>query len=225
MKILTLLQANNPIQEPINLWEMAQYGGVIMIVLGLLLLLAVYLFIERSITIHQASKRDKTFMDEIKDFIFNKEIESAYALCETKDNAIARMIKKGIARLGRPMSDVQMAIENVGNMEVAKLEKGMNVLATISGGAPMLGFLGTVIGMVQAFYTMSQKQDGVVHLLDLSTGMYQAMVTTIAGLIVGIIAYFAYNYLVARVDSVVRNLETDTMEFMDLLNENESIQS
>ncbi len=222
MKLLTLLQINNPTQESINLWEMAQYGGVIMIILAILLLLVVYLFIERSITIYQASKRDKTFMDEIKDFIFNNEIESAYTLCETKNSAIARMIKKGISRLKRPMSDIQMAIENVGNMEVSQLEKGISILATISGGAPMLGFLGTVLGMVQAFYTMAQKQDGVVYLLDLSKGMYQAMVTTIAGLIVGIIAYFAHNYLVTRVDAVVHNLEIDTMEFMDLLNENQS---
>ncbi len=218
MKLFTLLQVENPVQEPINLWEMAQYGGSIMIVLAILLLVAIYLFIERMITIHQAAKTDKTFMDKIKDFIFNKDIDSAYALCEKADNPTSRMIAKGISRLGRPLSDVQVAIENVGNLEIAKLEKGMHFLATISGGAPMIGFLGTVVGMLQALYVMAQKQNGVVNLLDLSTGMYQAMVTTVAGLIVGLIAYFTYNFLISRIDAVVRTLETNAMEFMDLLN-------
>lgn len=206
-------------QKEMNLWEMAQYGGPIMIVLAVLLIVAVYLFIERLITIRQAAKEEKSFMDKIKDFILNDNIESALKLCKEKSTPTAKMIEKGISRLGRPLNDVLVAVENVGNLEVAKLEKGMNILATISGGAPMLGFLGTVTGMVQAFYNMTQNETGVVQLLDLSTGMYQAMVTTVGGLLVGILTFFAYNYLVARVDSVVRNLETKTLEFMDLLNE------
>ncbi|MPN51853.1 hypothetical protein SDC9_199503 [bioreactor metagenome] len=129
------------------------------------------------------------------------------------------MVEKGISRLGRPMSDVLVAIENVGNLEIAKLENGLVIMASISGGAPMLGFLGTVTGMVTVFFNMAQKSGGTIQLGDLSVGMYQAMVTTVGGLIVGILAYFAYNYLVSRVDSVVRILESRTMEFLDLLNE------
>lgn len=213
-----LLNAPTPPKQ-MNLWEMAQYGGPIMVILALLLILSVYLFIERVVTIHQATKEDKTFMNKIKDFILNDNVDSALKLCKKTANPTARMIEKGISRLGRPLGDVQVTIENVGNLEVAKLEKGMNILATISGGAPMLGFLGTVLGMVQAFYSMTQNETGVVHLLDLSTGMYQAMVTTVGGLLVGILSFFAYNYLVSRVDAVVRNMETKTLEFMDLLNE------
>ncbi len=221
MNSLFLLQVSTTIAQPeeMNLWQMAKYGGPIMIVLAILLIVAVYIFIERAVTIHQASKEDKMFMNRIKDFIFNEDIDSAHNLCQKVNNPTSRMIEKGISRLGRPMNDVLVAVENVGNIEIATLEKRMNILATISGGAPMLGFLGTVTGMVQAFYAMTQNQDGVVHLMDLSTGMYQAMVTTVGGLIVGILAYFAYNYLVSRVDAVVRNLEAKTMEFMDLLNE------
>jgi biopolymer transport protein ExbB len=140
-------------------------------------------------------------------------------LCKDENTPSSRMIEKGISRLGRPLNDVMVAIENVGNLEVAKLEKGLVFLASISGGAPMLGFLGTVTGMVMVFFNMANNSGGSIELADLSSGMYQAMVTTIGGLIVGIIAYFGYNYLVSRVDSVVRNLESKTMEFMDILNE------
>jgi biopolymer transport protein ExbB len=129
------------------------------------------------------------------------------------------MIEKGISRIGRPMQDVQVAVENVGNLEVGRLEKGLVIMATIAGGAPMLGFLGTVLGMVQTFYNMAQTSGGIIEMSALSTGMYQAMVTTIGGLIVGILAMFAYNYLVSRIDRVVRLLESRTLEFMDLLNE------
>ena len=206
-------------QPTMNLWTMATYGGPIMIVLALMLAFGVYLFIERMVTLKQASKEDSTFMNRIKDYIYEGKIESAVKLCREVNTPSARMIEKGISRLGRPMNDVLVAIENVGNLEVAQLEKGMVIMASISGGAPMLGFLGTVTGMVQTFYDMSINNSGVILLSDLSSGMYQAMVTTIGGLIVGILAYFAYNYMVSRVDSVVRNLESKTMEFMDILNE------
>ena len=202
-----------------NLWTMARYGGPIMIVLALMLAFGVYLFIERMITLKQASTEDKSFMNRIKDYIYDGKIESAIKLCREVNTPSSRMIEKGISRLGRPMNDVLVAIENVGNLEVAQLEKGMVIMASISGGAPMLGFLGTVTGMVQTFYNMSINNSGMIQLSDLSSGMYQAMVTTIGGLIVGILAYFAYNYMVSRVDSVVRNLESKTMEFMDILNE------
>lgn len=205
--------------EKMNLWTMATYGGPIMIVLALMFALAIYLFVERLVTLKKASKEDKSFMNRIKDYIHEGKIDSAIRLCHETDNPTARMVEKGISRLGRPMNDVLVAIENVGNIEIAKLEKGLVILATIAGGAPMLGFLGTVTGMVSTFYNMAQTSGGTIELGSLSTGMYQAMVTTIGGLIVGILAYFAYNYLVARIDAVMRKLETGTMEFLDLLNE------
>jgi biopolymer transport protein ExbB len=205
--------------EKMNLWKMTTYGGPIMILLGIMLAIAVYIFIERVITINKASQEDKSFMNRIKDYIHGGKIDSARKLCRDAESPASRMIEKGITRLGRPMNDVMLAVENVGNLEVSKLEKSLVILATISGGAPMLGFLGTVTGMVTVFYNMTQNQTGVVQLGDLSSGMYQAMVTTVGGLIVGILAYFGYNYLVSRIDSVVRNLESKTLEFMDLLNE------
>jgi len=232
MNLLLLLQATGdlaqtvtnapaaaPAQPEMSLWTMATYGGPIMIVLALMLAFAVYLFIERVVTLKQAGEEDKSFMNRIKDYIYDGKIDAAVKLCRDTNTPTSRMVEKGISRLGRPMSDVLVAIENVGNIEIANLEKGLVIMASISGGAPMLGFLGTVTGMVTTFYNMSLNNSGSIQLSDLSQGMYQAMVTTIGGLIVGILAYFAYNYLVSRVDSVVRKLETKTMEFLDLLNE------
>lgn len=208
-----------PAQESINWLTMATYGGWIMIVLALMLAFAIYLFIERLVVLHNATKEDKTFMNRIRDYIKEGKIESAVKLCQKEDTPSSRMIEKGVSRIGRPMQDVQVAIENVGNLEVSKLEKGLVLMATIAAGAPMLGFLGTVLGMVQTFYNMAQDASGVIEISTLSSGMYQAMVTTVGGLIVGILAMFAYNLLVSRIDRVVRQLESRTMEFMDLLNE------
>lgn len=205
--------------KEMNLWTMAVYGGPIMIVLALMFAIAIYFFIERLLIINKASKEDKTFMNRVKDYINDGKIDSALKLCRDVNTPASRMIEKGITRLGRPLNDVLVAVENLGNLEIAKLEKGLVFLATIAGGAPMLGFLGTVTGMVLTFYTMTQNATGVVQLKDLSEGMYQAMITTVGGLIVGILAYFAYNYLISRIDSVVRSLETRTLEFMDFLNE------
>ena len=206
-----IIEAAEPVQETtsMNLWEMAQYGGWIMIILAVLLAVACYIFIARLVVIKQATREDKSFMDRIRDYIHDGKIDSALNLCKQTDTPSAHMVEKGITRIGRPMQDVQ----------VARLEKGLVIMATIAGGAPMLGFLGTVIGMVQTFYNMAQTSGGIIEMSALSTGMYQAMVTTIGGLIVGILAMFAYNYLVARIDRVVRLLESRTMEFMDLLNE------
>ncbi len=215
----TVTNAPAPEETKMSLWTMATYGGPIMIVLALMLAFGVYLFIERLVTVKQASEEDKSFMNRIKDYIYDGKIDAAMKLCRDTNTPTSRMVEKGISRLGRPMSDVLVAIENVGNIEIANLEKGLVIMASISGGAPMLGFLGTVTGMVTTFYNMSLNNSGTIQLSDLSTGMYQAMVTTIGGLIVGIMAYFAYNYLVSRVDSVVRKLEARTMEFLDLLNE------
>ncbi len=206
-------------QPSMNLLTMAEYGGWIMIVLAILLAFAVYLFIERMVVLTAATKEDKTFMNRIRDYIKEGKIDSALKLCQKTNTPSARMIEKGVTRIGRPMQDVQVAIENVGNLEVSKLEKGLVLMATIAAGAPMLGFLGTVLGMVQTFYNMAENASGVIEISTLSSGMYQAMVTTVGGLIVGILAMFAYNLLVSRIDRVVRQLESRTMEFMDLLNE------
>ena len=211
--------AEQPVEESINLWTMAQYGGWIMIVLAFLLAWAIYIFIERMVVLKSATKEDKSFMDRIRDYIHDGKIDSAINLCKQTNTPSSRMIEKGITRIGRPMQDVQVAVENVGNLEVGKLEKGLVIMATIAGGAPMLGFLGTVLGMIRTFYNMAQTSGGVIEMSALSTGMYEAMVTTVGGLIVGILAMFAYNMLVARIDRVVRLLEARTMEFMDLLNE------
>ena len=209
------------VEEPVklNFFEMCLKGGWIMIPLALMLIFAIYIFIERLIVTRQASKEDASFMNRIKDYIYDGKLDAALKLCRDTQSPSARMIEKGISRLGRPMSDVLVAIENVGNIEIAKLEKGLSLLATISGGAPMLGFLGTVMGMVKAFFEMEQAGGNTINLSQLSGGIYTAMVTTVAGLIVGVCAYFAYNYLVGRVNEVMRRLEMRSMEFLDLLNE------
>ena len=209
------------VEEPakLNFFEMCLKGGWIMIPLALMLIFAIYIFIERLIVTRQATKEDASFMNRIKDYIYDGKLEAALKLCRDTQSPSARMIEKGISRLGRPMSDVLVAIENVGNIEIAKLEKGLSLLATISGGAPMLGFLGTVMGMVKAFFEMEQAGGNTINLSQLSGGIYTAMVTTVAGLIVGVCAYFAYNYLVGRVNEVMRRLEMRSMEFLDLLNE------
>jgi len=215
----SIAAVEEPLQDSINLWTMAQYGGWIMIILALLLAWGVYIFIERLVVLKSATTEDKSFMNRIRDYIHEGKIDSAVNLCRQTDTPSSRMVEKGISRIGRPMQDVQVAIENVGNLEIANLEKNLVIMATIAGGAPMLGFLGTVLGMVQTFFNMAQNASGVIEMSALSEGMYQAMVTTIGGLIVGILAMFAYNFLVARIDRVVRTLEARTLEFMDLLNE------
>jgi Biopolymer transport proteins len=207
-----------PAEAKINVLDLAVKGGWIMIVLLILSLIACYVFIQRFIIIKRAGKEDETFMNRIKDYIHEGKIDSALNLCRNTNTPSSRMIEKGITRLGRPMNDVMVAIENVGNIEVAKLEKGFPVIATTASGAPMLGFLGTVTGMVRAFFDMANAGSNVDISL-LSSGIYEALVTTVGGLIVGIIFLFAYNYLVSQVDKVVNKMEARTMEFMDLLNE------
>jgi biopolymer transport protein ExbB len=211
-----------PVQElqmaEMNLWELALKGGWIMIPIGLLLFLSVVVFIERLLVINKAAKEDASFMNRIKDYIHDGKIESALNLCRVINTPTAHMIEKGISRLGRPMNDILVAIENVGNIEVSKLEKGFPWVATAAAAAPMLGFLGTVTGMVRAFFDMANAGTNVDIAL-LSSGIYEALITTVAGLIVGIIALLCYNYLTAQVNGVVNHLETHSMEFMDLLNE------
>jgi biopolymer transport protein ExbB len=200
------------------LFELAMKGGLLMIPIALLSLVAVYIFFERLYAIKQATKFDANFIDRIRDYIHEGKIESAIKLCQSTNKPISKMIEKGINRLGKPLQDVNTAIENVGNLEIAKLEKGLYLLATSAGAAPMIGFLGTVTGMVRAFYDMAMAGNNIDIQL-LSSGIYQAMVTTVAGLIVGIMAYLAYNILVAKVEKVVNMLEASSLEFMDLLNE------
>ena len=202
----------------IDLIELVMQGGWIMIPLFLLSFVAIYIFIERYLAIKRASREDKSFMNRIKDYIHDGKIDSALALCQSNNNPVSRMIEKGITRIGRPLQDVNTAIENVGNLEVSRLEKGLPVLATVAGGAPMIGFTGTVIGMIKSFWEMANAGSNI-EVDMLAGGIYTALVTTVTGLIVGIIAYFAYNWLVARVENVVFKMEARTMEFMDLLNE------
>ncbi len=206
------------VENQMNYIDMAIKGGWIMIPLILLSFVAVYIFIERYLAIKKSASEDLSFMNKIKEYIHEGKIDSAYALCQQVDNPVSRMIEKGISRIGRPLQDVNTAIENVGNLEISRLEKGLPTLATVAGGAPMIGFLGTVIGMIKAFFDMANAGANIDVSL-LSSGIYTAMVTTVTGLVVGIIAFFAYNFLVARVEKVVFKLEARTMEFMDLLNE------
>lgn len=219
----TLLQA--PVVSPmpdavasLSVLDLALKGGWIMGVLALLSLIGVYIFVVKLIQLRAASKQDKHFMARIRDYIAEGKTSSAIKLCEETDTPASRMVLKGLSRLGRPMNDVLVMIENVGNIEIGKLEKGLAVLATISAGAPMIGFLGTVTGMVRAFFDMANAGSGIDVAL-LSGGIYEALVTTVGGLVVGIATLFAYNYLVAQLTKVSNILETKTVEFMDLLND------
>lgn len=193
-------------------------GGWIMAILGLLSIIAVYVFIERYFVIAKASKEDKNFMNNISKFIKEGKLDSAKALCVSNNSPIGRMIDKGLSRIGKPLNDINAAIENVGKLEISKLEKNVAGLATIAGAAPMLGFLGTVIGMIRAFYDMSMAGNNI-NIELLSRGIYQAMITTVGGLIVGITAYVFYNVLVAKIEKVVYKLEITATEFMDVLHE------
>ncbi len=215
-------EMENAIAEPEGIFtrffNIALKGGWIMVPIVILSFIAVYIFFERYFAIKKAGKISSKLIDMVKSYIGNGKIEEAKLLCQEYDNPAARMIEKGISRIGRPLTDVNAAIENVGNLEISKLEKGLPALASVAGGAPMLGFLGTVLGMIQAFYDMANAGNNIDVTL-LSTGIYQAMVTTVAGLIVGIVAYFAYNILVSSVEKVIFKMEATTSEFMDLLNE------
>lgn len=214
----TMMEDAGRTVSELSLWDLCMSGGWIMLPLAALAIMSIYIFVERALVLHRACKEDVTFMRRIKDYIHEGEIESACNLCRNNGSPYARLINKGISRIGRPMNDVLVAIENMGNIEIAKLSRGLPWLATTASGAPMIGFLGTVIGMVQAFYSMAAAGN-TASIGDFADGIYTALVTTVAGLIVGIVALFAYNYLVARINNVMTMLEGKTMEFMDLLNE------
>ena len=210
--------APQQVEQSYSLIEMAAKGGWLMIVLAILSIIAIYIFGKKWWLISRASKVDKNFMNDIRDYIHEGKIQSALTLCERYDTPVSRLVGKGIERIGRPLSDIQTAVENTGNVEVARLERGLPALATIASGAPMIGFLGTVMGMIQAFFNMSQAGNNIDITL-LSNGIYTAMVTTVGGLIVGIIAYFGYNYLSSRISDLVFQMERTTIDFMDLLHE------
>ncbi|MDX9749747.1 MAG: MotA/TolQ/ExbB proton channel family protein [Flavobacteriales bacterium] len=209
--------AGEPVIETISVWQLIQDGGwFIMVPLGLMSIITVYIVIERSLAIRRALKQDKDFMARIRDYIHDGKVDSARNLCAQANTPIARMLDKGISRIGRPLKDIEVSIENAGKLEIYQLERGLSILATISGAAPMLGFLGTVMGMIVTFHAMKISGAGV-EIAQLSGGIMQAMVTTVAGLVVGIPAYIAYNTLVSRVNKVVQTMEADTIAFMDVL--------
>ena len=205
-------------EQTYSLIEMAIKGGWLMLVLLALSIIAIYIFGKKWWMLNRASQIDKNFMNDIRDYIHSGKVKSAITLCGKYDSPSARLVEKGLERIGRPLSDIQTAVENMGNVEVARLEKGLPTLATIAGGAPMIGFLGTVLGMVQAFFNMANAGNNIDITL-LSSGIYTAMITTVGGLIVGILAYFGYNYLTSQISNIAFKMESTTIDFMDLLNE------
>jgi len=190
----------------------------IMVPLFILFAVAIYIFVERWLTIGKSAQEERNFMNNIRDFIHSGKIESAMALCKGNSSPLARMIEKGITRIGKPLNDISAAIENTGQLEVHRMEKRVSMLATIAGVSPMIGFLGTVVGMVIAFHNMEANPNNL-NITQLSGGIYTALTTTVAGLIVGITAFVCYNILVSKISQVVNMLEAKTTEFIDLLNE------
>lgn len=205
-------------EESLSIIDLVFAGGPIMIPIALLSILAIYFFIERMLVINKANQDPDAFMGRVKELVVRGDINGAKMLCSQTDTPVARMIEKGISRIGSPLKTIEASIENIGKIEIFKLEKNLSTLATIAGATPMIGFLGTVMGMVKAFIAISQEE-GSVSPKALSSGIYTAMMTTVAGLMVGIIAYLAYNYLVTRVQKVVHKMEYTSVDFIDLLQE------
>lgn len=206
------------VDQSLSILELAIQGGFMMIPIILCWILAIYIFTERVLTINKASKDPGAFTSRVKELVLKGDVNGAKIMCSQFDSPIARMLEKGVSRIGSPMKNIEAAIENVGKIEIFKLEKNLSLLATVSGAAPMMGFLGTVIGMVKAFIAIAQEEGSVSPKL-LSEGIYTAMVTTVTGLIVGIIAYLGYNYLVTRVSKVIHKMQYSTIDFIDLLQE------
>lgn len=209
-------------EKTLSIYELVVNGGIgsIIIISVLLILLAValYIYFERLFAIKSASKIDKNFMNQIRDNVSSGKLDAAKMLCSQTDSPVARLTEKGISRIGKPLEDINKAIENAGTLEVYKLEKNVSILATVAGAAPMIGFLGTVIGMILAFHEMATS-GGQAEMGSLASGIYTAMTTTVAGLVVGIIAYIGYNHLVVKTDKVVHQMEANAVDFLDLLNE------
>jgi len=219
----SIANAASETAKTINLWDILFKDGTIIrttlvIIMMLLLLITIYLIIERLVAIKSSSKEDPSFMNRIKDYMYDGKIESALNLCRQTNNPTARMIEKGITRLGRSLESISLAIDNVANIEIAKLEKGLPILASVAGGAPMLGLLGTVTGMINSFMGM-ESAGSELSIGALSSGIYEALIMTAGGIFIGIIAYFSYNYLVSRVGHEMTKMETRSMEFLDILNE------
>ena len=216
------MEASISEEKTLSVIDLILNGGaastIIVIVLFILLFVALYIYFERTFAISAASKIDKNFMNQIRDHVMNGKLEAAKLLCAQTDSPVARLTAKGVARIGKPLDDINTAIENAGTLEVYKLEKNVNILATVAGAAPMIGFLGTVIGMILAFHEMASS-GGQAEMGSLASGIYTAMTTTVAGLVVGIIAYIGYNHLVVRTDKVVHKMEANAVDFLDLLNE------
>lgn len=208
--------------KTLSIMELLMNGGlggqIIIGVLFVLLFVAVYIYFERLFAIKAASRLDRNFMNQIRDNVASGNVQAAKVLCATQNSPVSRLTEKGISRIGSPLDDINTAIENAGRLEVYKLEKNVSILATIAGAAPMIGFLGTVIGMVLAFHQLASSS-GQAEMGSLAEGIYTAMTTTVAGLIVGIIAYMGYNHLVVRTDKVVHQMEATAVDFLDILNE------
>ena len=215
---ITQTVASEQTEQTLSYLDLATKGGWLMIVLLILSIIAIYIFGSKWWMIHKASKVDKNFIKNIRVLIHDGKTKAAIDLCRKYDTPTARLVEKGIERIGRPLEDIQAAVENMGNVEVARLEKGLPMLATIAGGAPMIGFLGTVTGMITAFFEMANVGNNIDITL-LSEGIYEAMVTTVGGLFVGIIAYFGYNYLTSQISNLVFKMENATIAFIDMLHE------
>ena len=219
MILAQIVSGSQPqVDQTVSVIDLALAGGPLMIPILLSSFFAIYIFVERLRTVNKANESPDAFMGKIKELVLKGDIVSAKMICNQHDTPVARMIEKGLARIGSPLKNIEASIENVGKIELFKLEKNLSVLATVAGAAPMMGFLGTVIGMVQAFIAIAQEEGSVSPKL-LADGIYTAMITTVAGLLVGIIAYLAYNYLVTRVSKVVHKMEYSAIEFIDLLQE------
>lgn len=220
--IANTLADGESVEKTLSIIELITSGGtagmIIIAVLILMLIFTLYIYFERMLTIKEASKIDANFMNQIKDYVSNGKIDSAQNLCSTVNSPVSRLISKGVSRIGKPLEDINTAIENAGRLEIYNLEKNVGVLATISGAAPMIGFLGTVIGMILSIFEIANS-GGSIDIKTLADGLYTAMTTTVAGLIVGIVAYIAYNHLVVKTDKVVYQMEANSLEFLDLLNE------
>jgi len=224
----TILQDTEPlvkdesVEKTLSIIELITTGGtagiIIILILALLFVVAVYIYFERIFAIKEASKVDSNFMNKIRDYVSDGKIDSAQNLCATANSPVSRLISKGISRIGKPLDDINTAIENAGRLEIYGLEKNVSVLATISGAAPMIGFLGTVIGMILSIFEIANS-GGSIDIKTLADGLYTAMTTTVGGLIVGIVAYIAYNHLVVKTNKVVYKMEANSVEFLDLLNE------
>jgi len=218
LQVVTDTTAVENVGESISVLDLAIQGGFMMIPIFILSIVAIYLFFERLMIINKANQSPEQFMNRVKELVMRGDITGAKMLCAQHDSPVARMIQKGLSRIGSPLKNIEASIENVGKLEIFKLEKNLSSIATIAGAAPMMGFLGTVIGMVEAFIAIAQEE-GTVSPKLLSSGIYTAMITTVAGLVVGIIAYLAYNFLVTRVQKVIHKMEYTSIEFIDLLQE------